>query len=156
MLPECKSSIRDKKEGQMTKTTVDHLNAKEPERLNQRGKKNWCNQISLVWNCYCWSDCKYECRHSNEGQADCIYITYNNDRFITNMQNTLQLSYCIKVYASMHVCNKLAVNWKNLHASVKELYFVEVNLHVEKCCRDLATSIAKTKHCWMNCHSDSY
>lgn len=50
------------------------------------------------------------------------------------MQNTLQLSYCIKVYASMHVCNQLAVNWKNLQASVKELYFVEVNLHVEKRC----------------------
>lgn len=63
------------------------------------------------------------------GKQTAFFIMYNNNHFSTN---TLQLSYYIKVYASMHGCSKLAVNLKNLQASEKELYYAEVNLHVEK------------------------
>lgn len=46
----------------------------------------------------------------------------------------------------MHVCIKLAVNWKNLKASVRDVYFGEVNLKNTAIKYKMASSTSKKTH----------
>lgn len=54
----------------------------------------------------------------------CIYPTKH---YYKHVKHTAAILVYTSVYAIMHVCIKLAVNWKNLKASVRDVYFGKVS-----------------------------